>query len=144
MRADSQANRAAKHDWVVIDADGRTLGRLASQVAQILRGKHKPEFAPNLDCGDGVVVVNAQKVLVTGRKLEQKIYYRHSGYPGGLRSVRLDDLLSKHPDRVIRKAVRGMLPKNTLGRKCFKRLRVYAGAEHPHAAQRPMTVEKQR
>ena len=141
MTADSTQTRQAARRWVVIDADGRTLGRLASQITGILRGKHKPEFAPNLDCGDGVVVINARKVRVTGRKLEQKYYYRHSGYPGGLKRIRLDQLLEKQPEQVIRRAVRGMLPDCTLGRGCFKRLRVYAGAEHPHTAQQPVIVE---
>ncbi len=127
--------------WVVVDAKDRVLGRLASQIAQILRGKNKPEFAPNLDCGDGVIVINAAEVRVTGAKLEQKFYYRHSGYPGGLRQTRLDDLMAKYPERVVQSAVRGMLPKNTLGRACYGRLRVYSGEQHPHAAQRPVTVK---
>jgi large subunit ribosomal protein L13 len=142
MTVDSkQTAQTDDRQWVVIDAEGRTLGRLATQIATILRGKHKPEFAPNLDCGDGVIVVNAGKIRVTGRKLEQKYYYRHSGYPGGLKSVRLDQLLEKKPEQVIRRAVRGMLPDSALSRSCFRRLRVYAGAEHPHGAQRPVVVE---
>ena len=126
--------------WVVVDAEDRVLGRLASEIAIKLRGKDKPIFAPNLDCGDGVIVVNAGKVRVTGRKLEQKRYYHHSGYPGGLREVRLDQLLEKRPEEVIRRAVKGMLPKNSLGRACSKRLRVYAGPDHPHDGQTHMQV----
>ncbi len=124
--------------WVVVDAENRVLGRLATEIATKLRGKHKPTFAPNLDCGDGVIVVNAAKVRVTGRKLVQKWYYRHSGYPGGLKETRLDEMLAKRPEEVIRRAVRGMLPKNTLGRACGKRLRVYAGPDHPHVGQTPV------
>jgi large subunit ribosomal protein L13 len=124
-----------------VDAEGQTLGRLASRIATILRGKHKPQFSPAVDVGDFVVVVNAEKIRVTGRKLEQKIYYRHSGYPGGLREIRLDDQLQRHPTRVLEAAVRGMLPRNRLGRKMFKKLKVYAGPEHPHQAQRPKPLE---
>ena len=136
MSAKTPAARA----WMVIDARERVLGRLATEVAQLLRGKHKPEFAPNLDCGDGVIVVNASHVRVTGNKPTQKFYYRHSGYPGGLRSTRLDRMLEERPERVIEHAVRGMLPKNSLGRACFRRLRVYGGAEHPHTGQLPKAV----
>ena len=123
--------------WYVVDADGVPLGRLASQVAQILRGKHKPTFAPHLDGGDYVIVVNAEKVAVTGSKETSKIYYRHSGYPGGLRADSLGRVREHHPDRLVLAAVRGMLPKNTLGRQTLRKLKVYAGAEHPHAAQKP-------
>lgn len=126
-----------KRNWYIIDADGVVLGRLASRVASILRGKHRPQFTPHCDCGDHVIVVNAAKVRVTGRKEEQKIYYRHSGYPGGLKQTPLKDMRARHPERIIEAAVRGMLPKNPLGRKMFKKLKVYAGAEHPHAAQKP-------
>ena len=126
--------------WMVVDARERVLGRVASEIAQLLRGKHKPEFAPNLDCGDGVIVINASEVRVTGNKPTQKHYYRHSGYPGGLRSTRLDRMLEQRPERVIEHAVRGMLPKNSLGRACFRRLRVYGGAEHPHGGQTPKAV----
>ena len=125
------------HQWWVVDAEGQTLGRLASVVAIRLRGKHKPTFAPHLDGGDFVVVVNAAKIRVTGRKLEQKMYYRHSGYPGGLRVTSLAHMLAKRPERVIEAAVRGMLPKNTLGGHMLKKLKVYAGPRHPHAAQQP-------
>lgn len=126
-----------QHDWYVIDARGQTLGRLATQVATILRGKHKPIFTPHVDCGDYVVVVNADKVHVTGQKMTQKIYYRHSGYPGGLKEISLRDQLQKFPERVIEAAVRGMLPRNRLGRQMFKKLKVYAGPNHPHQAQQP-------
>jgi large subunit ribosomal protein L13 len=130
-----------EREWYVVDAEGQTLGRLASKVATILRGKHKPVYTPHLDCGDYVIVVNADKVRVTGRKLDQKLYYRHSGYPGGLRSISLRDQLAKHPDRVLQAAVKGMLPKNKLGRRMFKKLKVYAGDSHPHQAQRPKPLE---
>ncbi len=130
-----------EREWYVIDAAGQTLGRLASQVAYILRGKHKPEYSPAVDVGDHVIVINAAKIHVTGRKLDQKIYYRYSGYPGGLKEITLRDLLKKHPTRVIEHAVRGMLPRNRLGRRMFKKLRVYAGPEHPHAAQQPKQWE---
>jgi len=123
--------------WYLVDANGMVLGRLASQLAKILRGKHKPQFAPHLDCGDYVIVVNAEKVRTTGKKETQKFYYRHSGYPGGLKAVRLDEMRAKHPERIIEHAVRGMLPKGPLGRRLIKKLKVYAGPEHPHAAQKP-------
>lgn len=123
--------------WHLIDADGQVLGRLATQVATLLRGKHKPTFTPFLDSGDQVVVINADKVVLTGRKLEQKVHYRHSGYPGGLREITYQRLMREHPDRVVMYAVRGMLPKNRLGRKLLKKLRVYAGPDHPHQAQKP-------
>ena len=128
-------------DWYLIDADGKTLGRLASEVAMRLRGKHKPEYTPHIDTGDHIVVINAEKVHVTGKKREQKIYYRHSGYPGNLKETTLEDTLNSHPERVIESAVRGMLPKNPLGRAMHRKLRVYAGQEHPHAAQQPKTLE---
>ena len=127
--------------WYVIDAEGVTLGRLASEVASILRGKNKPQYAPNADMGDYVIIVNAEKIAVTGKKLEQKMYRRHSGWVGGLKETRLDKMLATHPERVIEHAVKGMLPKNALGRKMFSKLHVYAGAEHPHAAQKPETLE---
>ena len=127
--------------WYVVDAEGQTLGRLASSVATILRGKHKPIYNPGVDCGDFVIIVNADKVAVTGRRLEQKRYYRHSLYIGGLKEITLRDQLQQHPERVIESAVRGMLPKNALGRKMFKKLKVYAGGEHPHQAQQPQPME---
>jgi large subunit ribosomal protein L13 len=126
-----------QRQWHVIDASDVVLGRLASQVAILLRGKHKPIFAPHMDTGDFVIVVNAAKVALTGAKLENKRAYRHSGYPGGIRSVPYSELLEKHPERAVEKAVRGMLPKNSLGRSTLRKLKVYAGPDHPHAAQRP-------
>jgi len=127
--------------WYVVDAENKTLGRLASAIARILRGKHKPIYSPHLDCGDFVIVVNADKIVTTGRKLDQKIYYRHSGYPGGLHSITLREQLKRHPTRVLEAAVRGMLPKNRLGRKMIKKLKLYAGPSHPHQAQRPEVLE---
>lgn len=127
--------------WYVIDATDVVLGRLATQVATLLRGKHKATFAPHVDGGDFVIVINAGKVALTGNKREQKLAYRHSGYPGGLRAVPYSKLLETHPERAIEKAVRGMLPKTTLGRGQLSKLKVYAGAEHPHAAQKPQTFE---
>ena len=127
--------------WYVVDAQGKTLGRLATQIATILRGKHKPIFTPHVDCGDFVIVINAEKVVVTGQKLDQKKYYRHSGYPGGLSEITLRDQLKKFPERAIEAAVKGMLPKNKLGRQMFKKLKVYAGPNHPHAAQQPEPLE---
>lgn len=127
--------------WYVVDAEGETLGRLASRIATILRGKHKPIYNPSVDCGDFVVVINADKIAVTGKRLDQKKYYRHSLYIGGLKEITLRDQLQKHPERAIELAVRGMLPKNTLGRKMFKKLKVYAGGEHPHQAQQPQPLE---
>ncbi len=129
--------------WFVVDAEGQTLGRLASTEATVLRGKHKPIYSPSVDCGDYVIVLNADKVAVTGKRLEQKRYYRHSLYIGGLKEISLRDQLQQHPERVIESAVRGMLPKNALGRKMFKKLKVYAGSEHPHAAQLPQPMELQ-
>jgi len=126
-----------QRDWIVIDATDVVLGRLASHAAAILRGKHKPTFAPHVDVGDFVVIVNAGKVALTGQKLQKKMAYRHSGYPGGLKSTSYAELLEKNPVRAVEKAVRGMLPKNTLGREQLSKLKVYAGAEHPHAAQQP-------
>ncbi len=123
--------------WYVIDADGVVLGRLASQVALMLRGKHKPTFTPHVDTGDYIIVVNTDKIAMTGRKLDQKIYYHHSGYPGGLKETKYRDLLANKSKFALKKAVRGMLPKDPLGNKMFKKLKVYAGAEHPHAAQQP-------
>lgn len=123
--------------WYVVDADGMTLGRLSSDIAKILRGKHKPTFTPHMDTGDYVIVINAEKIKVTGKKLSQKIYYHHSAYVGGMKETTLKDMLAKHPERVIKHAVKGMLPKGPLGRKMFKKMFVYAGPEHKHAAQQP-------
>jgi large subunit ribosomal protein L13 len=130
-----------QHQWHVIDASDVVLGRLASHAAMLLRGKHKPIFAPHVDTGDFVIVVNAEKVALSGRKLEQKRAYRHSGYPGGLRSMTYGELMDRHPERAIEKAVRGMLPKNSLGRSMLRKLKVYAGPDHPHQAQKPVPFE---
>jgi large subunit ribosomal protein L13 len=127
--------------WYVVDAEGKTLGRLATQIADALRGKRKPEYTPHVDTGDFVVVVNAEKVKVTGDKRAAKRYYRHSGYPGGMRSRTLGEMLARRPEQVIRLAVRGMLPRNRLGRKQLTKLKVYAGPDHPHAAQQPQELE---
>ncbi len=132
-----------EREWYVVDAAGQTLGRLASRVARVLRGKHKPIYSPSVDTGDYVIVVNAEKIHVTGRKLDQKIYYRHSGYPGGIKQITLRNLLQKRPTRVIEHAVKGMLPKNRLGRRMLRKLKVYAGPEHPHAAQQPSPLESE-
>ncbi len=129
------------HDWWLVDAADLPLGRLASEVAQLIRGKHKPTFAPHMDGGDFVVVVNAEKVAVTSGKSQEKIYYRHSGYPGGLKEETFESLLERRPEQVIERAVRGMLPKNRLGRQLIKKLKVYAGPDHPHAAQQPKPLE---
>lgn len=130
-----------KREWYVVNAEGKTLGRLAAGIARILKGKHKPLYTPHLDCGDYVVVLNAGKIRVTGRKLEDKVYVRHSGYPGGLKETILREQLEKHPERVIKTAVWGMLPHGRLGRQMFKKLKVYGRADHPHLAQRPKTLE---
>ncbi|MGQ0585789.1 MAG: 50S ribosomal protein L13 [Gammaproteobacteria bacterium] len=131
----------ARHDWVLVDATDKTLGRLATRIAMVLRGKHKPEFTPNADTGDYVVVINAEKVRVTGNKLEDKRYWRHTEYPGGIKSTKLGDMLDKHPERVIESAVKGMLPKGPLGYAQFRKLKVYAGTQHPHAAQQPKPLQ---
>ncbi|MFC2029777.1 50S ribosomal protein L13 [Chloroflexota bacterium] len=141
MRTFTGKTAEIERDWYVIDAEGQTLGRLASRIAPILKGKHKPIYTPHLDCGDFVVIVNAEKVRVTGRKLDQKLYHRHSGYPGGLTSITLREQLDKHPERVLYAAVKGMLPKNKLGRRLIKKLKVYAGDSHPHQAQQPRSLE---
>ncbi|TDB91299.1 50S ribosomal protein L13 [Actinomadura sp. KC216] len=141
MRTYTPKPADVQRQWYVIDATDVVLGRLASQVAQLLRGKHKPIYAPHLDTGDFVVIVNAEKVALSGNKLEQKRAYRHSGYPGGLRSVTYADLLEKHPERAVEKAIKGMLPKNSLGRKMFGKVKVYAGPDHPHQAQKPVPFE---
>jgi large subunit ribosomal protein L13 len=130
-----------QRDWYVVDAEGKTLGRLATQIADMLRGKRKPEYTPHCDTGDFVVVINAEKIRVTGKKMEQKKYWRHSGYPGGIRSRTLAEMLDRQPEEVIRKAVKGMVPHTKLGRAQLRKLKVYAGTEHPHAAQQPKTIE---
>lgn len=127
--------------WWLVDATDKTLGRLASEIAQVLKGKHKPTYAPNVDAGDFVVVINAERIAVTGRKVEQKRYYRHSNYPGGLTETTLKDMLIKHPTRPVKIAVKGMLPKNALGRQMLTKLKVYAGSEHKHQAQSPEVLE---
>ena len=132
-----------QRDWLIVDAEGKTLGRLATQIAERLRGKNKPQFAPHVDIGDFVVVVNAEKIAVTGKKLEQKIYYKHSGYPGGLRERTLREQLQRQPTEVLRKAVKGMLPRNRLARHQLTKLKIYAGPEHPHEAQAPAPFEVQ-
>lgn len=130
-----------ERQWFVVDAEGQTLGRLASHIATILRGKHKPIYSPSVDCGDYVVVINAEKIHVTGRRMDQKMYYRYSGYPGGLSEISLRDQLKRFPTRVVTAAVKGMLPKNALGRKMMSKMKVYAGPSHPHAAQNPQPLE---
>ena len=141
MRTFSPKQGDVQRQWHVIDATDVVLGRLATHTATLLRGKHKPIFAPHVDTGDFVVIVNAGKVALTGNKRETKIAYRHSGYPGGLKRVRYDELLANRPERAIELAVKGMLPKNTLGRQMLRKLKVYAGPEHPHAAQQPVPFE---
>ncbi|MDP5172898.1 MAG: 50S ribosomal protein L13 [Bacteroidia bacterium] len=137
----SANKNTVEKQWLVIDAEAQILGRLASQIASILRGKHKPSFTPHVDCGDNVIVINADKVRLTGGKWQQKEYIRHTTYPGGQRSVRADKMLSTHPERIVEFAVKGMLPKNKLGAQMYRNLRVYAGAEHPHEAQEPTLFE---
>lgn len=137
MKTYSAKPETVKRDWFVVDANDKTLGRLATEIASRLRGKHKPEYTPHVDTGDYIVVVNAGKVGVTGKKRTDKIYHNHTGYIGGIKSVSFEKLLARHPERAIEIAVKGMLPKNPLGRAMYKKLKVYAGAEHPHAAQQP-------
>ncbi|TLY69464.1 MAG: 50S ribosomal protein L13 [Gammaproteobacteria bacterium] len=132
---------SVRGDWFVVDASDKTLGRLASQIAHRLKGKHKVDYSPHVDMGDHIVVVNAQKIRVTGRKLSDKIYYHHTGHIGGIKSIALEKLLDEHPERAIQFAVKGMLPKNPLGRRMFRKLHVFAGAEHPHKAQQPKPLE---
>ena len=137
MKTVSTRPQDVERAWYVIDAESQTLGRLATMIAHRLRGKHKAAYTPHVDTGDYVVVVNAEKVRVTGNKATAKTYYRHSGYPGGIKATRFDEMLEKHPERVIEKAVKGMLPHNPLGRAVFRKLKVYAGPDHPHSAQQP-------
>ncbi|MEU6340585.1 50S ribosomal protein L13 [Streptomyces sp. NPDC046977] len=141
MRTFSPKPGDVQRQWHVIDAQDVVLGRLAAHTASLLRGKHKPVYAPHVDTGDFVIIINADKVHLSGNKKQQKLAYRHSGFPGGLRSVRYDELLDKNPEKAIEKAVRGMLPKNSLGRQMLSKLKVYAGAEHPHGAQQPVPFE---
>ena len=133
-------NQTAKRDWVVLDAAGKPLGRVATEIARRLRGKHKPEYTPHVDTGDYVVVINAEKVAATGNKLKDKTYWRHTEHPGGIKSTSLEEMLARHPERVIEKAVKGMLPKGPLGYAQFRKLKVYAGSEHPHVAQQPTPI----
>ena len=141
MKTYVATSESRERNWLVVDATGQTLGRLATQIADCLRGKRKPEYTPHVDVGDFVIVINAEQISVTGRKREAKRYYRHSGYPGGLRSRTLGEMLERRPEEVIRHAVKGMLPRTRLGRAQLRKLKVYAGPEHPHAAQKPETME---
>jgi large subunit ribosomal protein L13 len=141
MRTYSAKPGDVRQDWYVVDAAGQVLGRLAAELARRLRGKHKPEFTPHIDTGDYIVVVNADKLRVTGKKAQNKIYYRHSGYPGGIYSTNFAKLHARHPDRVLKLAVKGMLPKGPLGYAMLKKMKIYAGASHPHTAQQPKTLE---
>ena len=141
MKTVSVRREDAQHDWYVVDAAGRTLGRLASEIARRLRGKHKPAYTPHVDTGDYIVVVNAEQVRVTGLKETDKIYYRHSGYPGGIKATPLAKLRATHPERIVANAVKGMMPRNPLGRAMLKKLKVYAGPSHPHAAQQPQVLD---
>ena len=141
MRTYSPKPGDVQRQWLIIDAEDVVLGRLASQAANLLRGKHKPVYAPHLDMGDFVIIINADKVHLSGNKKTQKLAYRHSGYPGGLRSVRYEDLLDKNPEKAVEKAIKGMIPKNSLGRQMISKLKVYSGDQHPHAAQRPVPFE---
>ena len=143
MKTEFAKPAMVRGDWYVIDASGKTLGRLASRIALRLKGKHKADYSPHVDMGDHIVVLNAEKIHVTGRKLTDKIYYHHTGYIGGIKSIALEKLLKEHPERVIEIAVKGMLPKTTLGRSMFRKLHVFAGAEHPHQAQQPKPLEIQ-
>ena len=141
MKTYSAKTNEVDQAWLLVDAEGQTLGRMAAEIAHRLSGKHKPEFTSHIDTGDFVVVVNCEKVKVTGNKAKDKIYHAHSGYPGGLKSISFEKLIERAPERVIQNAVKGMLPKNALGRAMFKKLKVYAGSEHPHGAQQPQAVQ---
>ncbi|WP_373186828.1 50S ribosomal protein L13 [Halopseudomonas sp.] len=141
MKTFSAKPESVKRDWYIVDATGLTLGRLATEVATRLRGKHKPEYTPHVDTGDYIVIVNAEKVHVTGKKAQDKIYYSHSGFPGGIKSISFEKLLVRAPERIIESAVKGMLPKNPLGRAMYRKMKVYKGAVHPHAAQQPQELK---
>ncbi len=141
MKTYSAKPESVVRDWYVVDAEGKTLGRLATEIARRLRGKHKPEYTPHVDTGDYIVVVNAEKVHVTGKKSTDKMYHRHTGYPGGLKSVSFEKMIARAPERVIEAAVKGMLPRNPLGRAMYRKLKVYAGTEHPHVSQQPAQLE---
>ncbi|XOV90781.1 MAG: 50S ribosomal protein L13 [Pseudomonadota bacterium] len=141
MKTYTAKKETVRHGWVLVDATDKTLGRLSTEIANRLRGKHRAEFTPNVDTGDYVIVVNAEKVRVTGNKALDKQYYHHTGYPGGIKSINFEDLVQKAPERIIEKAVKGMMPKNKLSRAMLSKLKVYAGSEHPHAAQQPQLLE---
>lgn len=141
MKTFSAKPETVKRDWYVVDAEGKTLGRLATEVARRLKGKHKAEYTPHVDTGDYIVVINAEKVTVTGNKADNKMYYRHSGYPGGIKETNFNKLQAEKPEMIIEKAVKGMLPRNPLGREMFRKLKVYAGSEHNHAAQQPIELD---
>jgi len=141
MKTFSAKAHEVKRDWYIVDATDKILGRVATEIARRLRGKHKAEFTPHVDTGDYIVVINAEKITVTGRKFKEKMYYRHSGFPGGIKSISFDKLQDKNPVRIIELAVKGMLPKNVLGREMYRKLKVYAGNEHPHTAQQPKKLE---
>ena len=141
MKTFSAKPAEVQRDWYVVDADGKTLGRLSTEIARRLRGKHKPEYTPHVDTGDYIVVINASQVRVTGKKASDKMYYSHTGFPGGIKSINFEKLVDKAPEQIIQKSVKGMLPKGPLGRAMFKKLKIYAGAEHPHAAQQPKELD---
>ncbi len=141
MKTVSMRAQDVERSWWIVDAENKTLGRLATEIARRLRGKHKPEYTPHVDTGDYIIVVNAEKVRVTGNKEQGKTYWRHTGYPGGIKGTSVADMRASHPQRLIEKAVKGMLPKNPLGRAMYRKLKVYAGSEHPHAAQQPEVLE---
>ena len=141
MKTQSVNKESAFHDWYLVDADSKTLGRLSTQIANRLRGKHKPEFTPHVDTGDYIVVINADKIHVTGKKETNKIYYHHTGFPGGIKSISLGKMRERSPEKILEKAVKGMMPKNKLGRAMLLKLKVYAGTSHPHDAQQPMPLE---
>ncbi|MCC5826138.1 MULTISPECIES: 50S ribosomal protein L13 [Alkalimonas] len=141
MKTFTAKPESVQRDWYVVDAAGKTLGRISTEIAARLRGKHKPEFTPHVDTGDYIIVVNADKVVVTGNKAKDKMYYSHSGFPGGIKEINFEKLLAKKPEMVLEKAIKGMLPKGPLGRAMFRKLKVYAGAEHQHAAQQPQVLD---
>ncbi|GAA4901514.1 50S ribosomal protein L13 [Ferrimonas pelagia] len=141
MKTFTAKPESVQRDWFIIDAEGKTLGRMATEVARRLRGKHKAEYTPHVDTGDYIVIINAEKVTVTGNKAQNKMYYSHSGYPGGIKEINFSDLQDRRPEMIIEKAVKGMLPKGPLGRAMFRKLKVYAGAEHKHAAQQPQVLD---
>jgi len=141
MKTFSAKTHEVKRDWYVVDANEKVLGRLATEIARRLRGKHKAEYTPHVDTGDYIVVINAEKIAVTGRKFKEKMYYNHSGFPGGIKSISFDKLQEKNPVRIIERAVKGMLPKNPLGREMYRKLKIYVGTEHPHAAQQPKQLD---